>query len=122
MKSLSLLTFGAKKPQHLDTYVVNFNVIVRDMVYNFLYNPMCFNRLLVLFGEVLCIKLMLSFLQAIAPERLTDDIPVQCNSVANDILVGSDYFSYIIDGDRITLPSGYLLLSSKLGYVLTGSG
>ena len=37
-----------------------------------------------------------------------------------DILVGSDYFWNIIDGDRITLPSGLLLLSSKLGYVLTG--
>ena len=40
--------------------------------------------------------------------------------MAIDILVGSDYFRNIIDGDRITLPSGLLLLSSKLGYVLTG--
>ena len=36
------------------------------------------------------------FLQAIAPERLADDIPVQSNSVANDILLGSDYFWNII--------------------------
>ena len=44
------------------------------------------------------------FLQAISPKRLADDIPVQSNSVAIDILVGSDYFWNIIDGDRITLP------------------
>ena len=30
VESLSLSTFGAKKPQHLDTYVVNFNIIVKD--------------------------------------------------------------------------------------------
>ena len=59
------------------------------------------------------------FLHAISPERLTDDIILQSNSVVIDILVGSDYFWNIIDVDKITLPSK-LLLSSKLGYVLTG--
>ena len=60
VESLSLLTFGTKKPQHLDTYVVNFNIIVKDGS-SLPYVPVCFNRLLVLFGKVICIKLMLSF-------------------------------------------------------------
>ena len=41
-------------------------------------------------------------------------------SLANvDILLGSDYFWRIVDGGRIVLPSGLLLISSKLGYVHT---
>ena len=57
------------------------------------------------------------FLQAVAPERLGGDIPVQSNSVAIDILMGSDYFWNIIDKDRITLPSRLLLLLLLLAAV-----
>ena len=56
------------------------------MVHQFPYMPMYFNRF------ISPIRRGLEFLQAIAPERLADDIPVQSNSVAIDILVGSDYF------------------------------
>ena len=35
VESLSLSTFGTKKPQHLDTYVVNFNIIVKGGSINF---------------------------------------------------------------------------------------
>ena len=48
------------------------------------------------------------FFQTIAPERMAYYIPVQSNSMAIDILLGSDYFWNIIDRDRITLPSGLL--------------
>ena len=34
--------------------------------------------------------------------------------------MGSDYFWSIVEGERVVLPSGLLLLSSKLGYILTG--
>ena len=119
VESLSLSTFGTKKPQHLDTYVVNFNIIAKDGSSISLHA----NVLQQITSPIRRGPLHqadVEFLQAIAPERLADDIPVQSNSVAIDILVGSDYFWNIIDGDRITLPSGLLLLSSKLGYVLTG--
>ena len=51
---------------------------------------------------------------------MADSIPVQPDLASIDILLGSDYFWNIIDRERIVLPSGLLLLSSKLGYILTG--
>ena len=71
------------KPQHLDTYVVNFNIIIKD------------DSSLSLHANVLqqitspirrgpLHQADVEFLQAIAPERLADDIPVQSNSVAID--------------------------------------
>ena len=103
----------------MDTYVVNFNIIVKDgslislhaNVLQQITSPIRRDPLHQ--GDV-------EFLPAIAAERLAGDIPVQSNSVAIGIVVGSDYFWNVIDGDRITLPSGLLLLSSKLRYVLTG--
>ena len=37
-----------------------------------------------------------------------------------DILVGSDYFWYLVNNERIVLPSNLLLLSFKLSYIVTG--
>jgi len=48
-----------------------------------------------------------------------DSIPSQSSLTNVDILLGSDYFWNVIDCERIVLPSGLLLISSKLGYVLT---
>jgi len=41
------------------------------------------------------------FLQAIASDKLTDNIPVQLSSATIDILLGLDYFWNIVDGVRI---------------------
>ena len=37
-----------------------------------------------------------------------------------DLLIGSDYYWSIFGSERLTLPSGLFLLSSRLGYLLTG--
>ena len=65
-------------------------------------------------------KADLEFLQSITSEKLADVIPTSAETAIIDILVGSDYFWNIVDVERIMLPSGLLLLSSKLGYLLTG--
>ena len=36
------------------------------------------------------------------------------------MLIGSDYFWDIIEGDKVILPSGMFLISSKFGYIVTG--
>ena len=56
----------------------------------------------------------------ISSETLADNIPRISSSACIDILVGSDYFWSIVEGERVVLPSGLLLLSSKLGYILAG--
>ena len=97
----------------MDTYVVNFNIIVKDGSSISLHA----NVLQQITSPIRRGPLHqadVEFLQAIAPERLADDIPVQSNSVAIDILEGSDYFWNITEGDRTTLPSGLLLDQCQL--------
>ena len=62
----------------------------------------------------------LDFLHTIAPERLANSIPERGNTFTIDLLIGSDYFWDIVGKDRVVLPSGLLLLSSRLGYIITG--
>ena len=62
----------------------------------------------------------LEFLKVISSEALADNIPRISSSAGIDIFVGSDYLWSIMEGERVVFPSGLLLLSSKLGYILTG--
>ena len=62
----------------------------------------------------------LEFLHVISSETLADNIPKISSLADIDILVGSDYFWDIMGRERVVLPSGLLLLLSKLGYILTG--
>ena len=118
-ESLSVSTFGTRKPQNIDTYVVNFNIITKDDSSISLYANVL-QQITSSIRQGPLHQVDGEFLQAITPEKLANNIPIQSTSVAIDILVGLDYFWNIIDRERIILPSGLLLLSSKLGYVLTG--
>ena len=75
----------------MDTYVVNFNVIVKDGS-SISLQANVFQQIISPIWRVPLHQAEVEFLQAVAPERLADNIPVQSNSVAIDILVGSDYF------------------------------
>ena len=102
-----IVTFNLwnKKPQHLDAYVVHFNIIVKYGSSLSLHANML-QQITSPIRRGPLHQADVEFCQDIALERLADDIPVQSNSVAIDILVGSDYFWNIIDEDRITLLSG----------------
>ena len=59
------------------------------------------------------------FLQSLS-SSLADNLPDTSEKASVDLLIGTDYFWSIIQQDRIVLPSGLLLLPSRLGYILTG--
>ena len=116
---LSISTFGGKRPEGLDTYVVQFSISTKE------------GSLITLSANVLqqitrpiqrgpLQNSDLEFLQVISSETLADNIPKISSLADIDILVGSDYFWDIMGRERVVLPSGLLLLSSKLGYILTG--
>ena len=120
-ESLLVSTFGGKRPQCLDTYVVKFTIATQE------------NSPIVLHANVLpqitgpiqrgtLLEKDLEFLKIISPGQLADTIPETSKSTTEtvDILVGSDYFWDVVEKERIILPSGLFLLSSKLGYILTG--
>ena len=62
----------------------------------------------------------LGFLRAIPVERMAEHIPDTLEKTTADLLIGSDYFWDIVEGDKVTLPSGMFLISSKFGYIVTG--
>ena len=51
---------------------------------------------------------------------MADSLPLENDKAEIDILIGADYVWDILSGDKLTLPSGLYLISSRLGYVLTG--
>jgi len=63
----------------------------------------------------------LEFLMSISADRLANFVPANLEPSNVDLLIGSDYFWSVVDTEKITLPSGLFLVSSKIGYILTGS-
>ena len=62
----------------------------------------------------------MEFLLSIAVDKLADTIPGDSETDSIDLLIGSDYFWTIVGLEKLTLPSGLHLVSSKIGYILTG--
>ena len=88
---LSISTFGGKRPEGLDTYVVQFSISTKE------------GSLITLSANVLqqitrpiqrgpLQNSDLEFLQVISSETLADNIPKISSLADIDILVGSDYF------------------------------
>ena len=116
---LAVSTFGNTRPFTMDTYVVHFYLLLKDG-----------SRLAMSANVVPNITGAIhrgptppedeAFLRALSPEQLADHLPVSSDAASIDLLLGSDYFWNIVSADGIALPSGLLLVSSKLGYILTG--
>ena len=120
-ETLLVSTFGGKKPHNLNTYVVHFTVVIKKNISMLLHA----NVVPEITGPVQRGPLLhgdLDFLRLIEPGQLADSVPETGNTSTVDILVGSDYFYFweILEGERVNLSSGLLLLSSKFGYILTG--
>ena len=62
----------------------------------------------------------MEFLLSIAVDKSADTIPGDSETDSIDLLIGSDYFWTIVGLEKLTLPSGLHLESSKIGYILTG--
>ena len=63
----------------------------------------------------------LQVLAEVGTESLADSLPGSDGDLAGvDILLGSDYVWNLLTMQTIPLPSGLILLSSKLGYILAG--
>ena len=115
---LSVSTFGAEKASNVDTYVVQFRVKMKDGS----HMPMFTNVLIQITGNIQRGSLQrdIEFLQMIPQDKVADRVPHAFETATIDLLVGSDYFWHIISGDKIMLPSGTFMLSSKFGYIITG--
>ena len=118
-ESLSVSTFGAEKASNINTYVVQFRVKTKDGS----HMPMFANVLNQITGNIKRGPIHqkdLEFLQLIPQNKMADSIPHTLETMAIDLLVGSDYFWDVVGGDKIILPSGIFMLPSKFGYIITG--
>ena len=116
---LSISTFGDTRPFTVDIYLVNFQLGLKDG-----------SRLDVNANVIPDITGSIyrgstppedeAFLRDLSPGMLADCLPSDQDDAKVDLLIGSDLFWDLVSSDRIVLPSGLLLLSSKLGYILTG--
>ena len=116
---LSIITFGAGKATNIDTYVVKFNVKLKDGSSMLLFA----NVLKQITGNIQRSPLHqndVEFLKLIPSHRLADPIPCTQRTSTVDLLIGPDYFWDIVGGDKVTLPSGMFMLPSKFGYIVTG--
>ena len=116
---LSVSTFAAKTPKDIDTYVVNFNLITKDQS----VLQLSANVINKITGPIQRGPLQpsdLEFLLSISPEKMADTVPSNSEPSNVDLLIGSDYFWSILGTEKVILPSGLYLISSKIGYILTG--
>ena len=116
---LSISTFAARGPQEVSTYVVHFNLLTKDGC----CLPLHANVVNQITGPIKRGPLQSSdmdFLLSIAVDKLADTIPGDSETDSIDLLIGSDYFWTIVGLEKLTLPSGLHLVSSKIGYILTG--
>jgi len=118
-ETLSISTFSSQCPHTIDTYVVHFTIITKESS-DLNLNANVLTQITSPIQRGPLQPSDLKFLQLISHEKLADVIPDSADTDTIDILIGSDYFWSIVDNERIVLPSGLFLLSSKLGYLLTG--
>ena len=113
---LSISIFGGKRPEGLDTYVVQFSISTKEGS----LITLSANMLQQITRPIQRGPFHNYNLEVISSETLADNILKISNLADIDILGGLDYFWDIIGRERVVLPSGLLLLSSKLGNILTG--
>ena len=109
---LSVSTFAARGPQEVSTYVVHFNLMTKDGSFLSLHA----NVINQITGPIKRGPLQSSdmeFLLSIAVDKLADTIPRDSETDSIDLLIGSDYFWTIVGLEKLTLPSGLHLVSSK---------
>ena len=119
-EALSVSKFAARKPQDVSTYVVQFNLVTKDGA----SLPLQANVIDQITGPIYRGPLQssdLDFLLSIPTAKMADSIPKNLKPNTVDLLIGSDYFWTIVGTDKMVLPSGLFLVSSKIGYILTGS-
>ena len=110
---LSVSTFGAMQATKMDTYVVHFNVELKDKSVMF----MSANLLKQITGNIQRGPLLAKdqeFLQLIPKSKMADCVLNSTETTTIDLLIDSDYFWEIVGGDKVVLPSGMFMLPSNV--------
>ena len=119
-QDIHLVTFGSTTPKKVSTKYTTLNVKLK----NGKYLQITVNIVPVISGELQrrpLKHLWSDHVQDIVGSvDLADVIPTESNSAPIELLIGNDYYLDIVHGEKITVQEGLYLLSSRLGWILSG--
>ena len=93
---------GLQKVTNIDTHVMSFNVETRDGSYMTL-SANVLNHITGMIQRNPLAEKDLQFLKLIPSSELADSIPGTYESIAIDLLIGSDFFWNIVEGNKVML-------------------
>ena len=118
--TLNVVTFGSAKPQSIKTKSTKLNIKLKngDML------KITANVVPLISSDIhrqpvksLQKKEMLQLLQSVV---LADTLPSKGENSSIEFLIGNDFYLDLILGQKVELQPGLYLLSSKLGWILSG--
>ncbi|XP_060570667.1 uncharacterized protein LOC132728956 [Ruditapes philippinarum] len=119
-QEIRLVTFGSDKPKVIRTMSTQLNIQLKDGQ-NFAITA---NIVPTITGSIQRKPVSISnngeFRSLIKNLTLADDIPTEEYTDSIDLLLGNDYYLDIVLGHKIEIQPGLYLLSSKLGWILSG--
>ena len=119
-QDIHLITFGSTTPKRVSTKYTTLNVKLK----NGKHLQIMANIVPVISGALHrkpLITLQSERVQDILGSvQLADDIPTKSESAPIELLIGNDYYLDIVHGEKIKVQDGLYLLSSKLGWILSG--
>ena len=119
-EEIKLVTFGSESAKTIKTTQTKLNIKLKNET----YLEVSANIVPVISGSVqrkaMKLKSSENFEHLVSSLELADDVPKMFESSSVDVLIGNDYYLDIIMSQRIEVQPGLYLLSSKLGWILTG--
>ena len=119
-EEIKLVTFGSDTATTIKTTLTKLSLKLK----NGAYLELSANIVPVISGSVqrkaMKINSSENFEHLVSSLELADDVPKIIESSSVDVLIGNDYYLDIIMPQRIEVQPGLHLLSSKLGWILTG--
>ena len=118
-ETLSVVTFGASEPRPIKSRVTAFGLKTIDgHVLKLSANVV--PRISCTITRCAIDPSMYPELNSLCNMQLADELPVRGESYTPDILIGNDFYLDIVGSERRTVAPGLYLLSSKLGWILSG--
>ena len=120
VEEIKIVTFGSESTKTIKNTQTKLNIKLK----NGTYLEVSANIVPVISGSVqrkaMKFKPSENFKHLVSCLELADDVQKMFESSSVDVLIGNDYYLDIIMSQRIEVQPGLYLLSSKLGWILTG--
>ncbi|MCG7879158.1 MAG: reverse transcriptase domain-containing protein [Candidatus Thiodiazotropha endolucinida] len=119
-QEIRLVTFGSVTPKVIKTASTKLNIQLKNGEEMKVVANIVPNITSAIHRKPVNISDMRSFDALTKNLNLADTVPTEPETDTIDLLIGNDYYLDIVMGHKIEVQPGLYLLSSKLGWILTG--